>query len=159
MLQSVCELSPPEPQVPHLQTKKQECSLPLSIVGRTDEVFGTIVFRFRREARPLATWTARQRAGQFVCLVTEMPGVDGRRFCVKSREDGILAENSQTGRVPHTICWVQIRLDEALSSQGTLSAVLCPPTQMSLSSSPWAHPERGFTKCQDTVRLIHRQPS
>lgn len=66
-------------------------------MGRIDEVFGTIVFKFRGEAHPLATWTARRSAGQFVCLVTEMPGVDGRRFCVKSREDGILTENSQTG--------------------------------------------------------------
>lgn len=127
--------------------EKQGCSLPLSIMGRIDEVFGTIVFKFRGEAHPLATWTARRSAGQFVCLVTEMPGVDGRRFCVKSREDSILTENSQTGLLGADPI--------GCSSQGTLSAVLSPPTQMSLSSSPRAHPERGFTKCQDTVTLTH----
>lgn len=141
--------------------EKQECSLPLSIMGRIHEVFRTIIFGFRREARPSATWTAGQSAGQFVCLVTEMPGDDGRCFHVKFREGSILAENSQMGRVSCTFSWVQtfIGLDKALSSQGTLSAVLSPPAQISPSSETpsQAHPERSFTKCQDTVKLIHRE--
>ena len=87
--------------------EKQGCSLPLSIVGRIHEVFRTIIFGFCREARPSATWTAGQSAGQFVCLVTKMPGDDGRCFHVKFREGSILAENSQTGRVSCTFSWVQ----------------------------------------------------